>query len=89
MVKKFYGDIILHGMCYDVERMLREHQKPSLILTYIKRKVTFLEYGHVHCKIVWPEDVDKRKSTISNYFDLFPQEDKKVYLEEENLVEDD
>lgn len=73
MVKKFYGEFVLQGLCFDVQRMINERQDPKIILNLIKKKVSFLEKPkNIWNRIVWWNEHDRTKKEKVDYFDLFP-----------------
>lgn len=75
-MKKYDGATILEGMCFDVNRMIREQQNPKMILRYIQKKISFLENPkNTYIKIVWWNTSGvKTKLKCSTYFDIFPEQ---------------
>jgi hypothetical protein len=77
MSKKYYGEIVLQGMCWDVERMLREKQSPKLILNLIKKKISFLEKPKWH-KVIWWEKNQQLKTT--DLTELLPENNNELIV---------
>ena len=53
MPRVWDAETILHNLCFDIERMVREKQEPKVVIGLIEKKLHFLTHERSYEEIRW------------------------------------
>jgi hypothetical protein len=54
--RNYSAESVLNGLCFDLQRMIREKQSKKVILNLLRKKLNFLQDGDKWHHVVWWEE---------------------------------
>jgi len=70
MVKRYYANVVLEGLAFDLQRMVREKRAPKEIMNVLEKKVSFLQ-GNASSKyaykLVWWEPCRAERQAVKDH----------------------